>query len=371
MVATQLHFGGSVFGLCRCFRDETGVLATEIPIGYFDAWARINVKASYLTQDLMAMEAIGQHVLHPDYPMLLPATVARFWVYSGAELNFWPQLVSWSISIGLLFMLALSIARNHNFLLVPIVIVLCLSNDTIWYWAAMQYADVLLSLLFLMSTYFLNELVRGNNNAIGMYLFSIGATAWCKNEGLVFALVSIAFAIAFAFIPNKKLRQEISLGGIVGGVIGALSLAATFAIKLFAASSTDLLQSQDSWANKIADASRYERILASLWEQSQHIYLPVFVTFLALTILVVFSENSLKSILSLRATDVLFRSVPTLNLLLMAGIYFLIYVITPNDLEWHIGTSMDRLILHLWAPGIFALISILPSDRLIESSDSG
>ena len=34
-------------------------------------------------------------------------------------------------------------------------------------------------------------------------------------------------------------------------------------------------------------------------------------------------------------------------LFVQLGIYVLTYVITPHDLQWHISTSLDRLLLHL------------------------
>ena len=38
--------------------------------------------------------------------------------------------------------------------------------------------------------------------------------------------------------------------------------------------------------------------------------------------------------------------------------YFFIYVITPKNLDWHIRTSLNRLLLHLW-PAFLLLCFII------------
>jgi hypothetical protein len=47
-------------------------------------------------------------------------------------------------------------------------------------------------------------------------------------------------------------------------------------------------------------------------------------------------------------------------LALMAAGYAFIYLITPHDLEWHMRTSLSRLILHLWPSALFVLFLVLP-----------
>ena len=40
--------------------------------------------------------------------------------------------------------------------------------------------------------------------------------------------------------------------------------------------------------------------------------------------------------------------------LMLAG-YFFTYITTPQSLEWHLRTSLDRLLLHLWPSMVLAL----------------
>ena len=43
---------------------------------------------------------------------------------------------------------------------------------------------------------------------------------------------------------------------------------------------------------------------------------------------------------------------PLLLTLMLAG-YFMIYVGSPHDLQWHLSTSFSRLLLHLWPTFLF------------------
>ena len=39
---------------------------------------------------------------------------------------------------------------------------------------------------------------------------------------------------------------------------------------------------------------------------------------------------------------------------MLAG-YFFVYLTTPHDLAWHVSTSMDRLLIHLWPSMLLAV----------------
>jgi hypothetical protein len=49
----------------------------------------------------------------------------------------------------------------------------------------------------------------------------------------------------------------------------------------------------------------------------------------------------------------------------MAAGYFFIYVTTPQNLAWHIRTSLNRLLLHLWPSAVFVFFLIV---RTAESA---
>ena len=65
----------------------------------------------------------------------------------------------------------------------------------------------------------------------------------------------------------------------------------------------------------------------------------------------------------IRGVNVDKKNVPTLLTLLivltlMIMSYFFIYLITPSDLSWKVGSSISRLILQVW-PGIILFIFLM------------
>jgi hypothetical protein len=59
-------------------------------------------------------------------------------------------------------------------------------------------------------------------------------------------------------------------------------------------------------------------------------------------------------------------------LLMLAG-YFLVYVITPYDLEWHLNTSLSRLFVQLWPSFLFCFFLKVEGpdkEQLIHSAES-
>ncbi len=49
-------------------------------------------------------------------------------------------------------------------------------------------------------------------------------------------------------------------------------------------------------------------------------------------------------------------------LFLMLASYLAAYLVTPLDLNWHIATSMDRLIVQIWPAMLLTLCALLPPD---------
>jgi hypothetical protein len=48
------------------------------------------------------------------------------------------------------------------------------------------------------------------------------------------------------------------------------------------------------------------------------------------------------------------RTAAGILLVVLSG-YFWIYVITPIELNLHLGSSLDRLLMHLWPSAIFVI----------------
>jgi hypothetical protein len=57
---------------------------------------------------------------------------------------------------------------------------------------------------------------------------------------------------------------------------------------------------------------------------------------------------------------------PFVLIFLQTGGYFLIFLLTPHNLTWHLDTSLDRLFLQLFPSLLFAIFSVLRTPEEIS-----
>ena len=336
--------------LLLIFLVWTCSLALEFPSGFWDAWSRINLKAKFLTDPSTATEAFGNHVHHPDYPLLLPTAVARFWFLTGAVSQWISGVLSVATAIWLLLLLSVFVAKQQGALIAPVALVLCLANSYFWFWAPMQYSDLLLSLLIVMAVFSFDQLLRGNLEWTGVYLFSIGAALWCKNEGIAFAAVSIVAFLILVVIPNRDIRKQVPANAIAGLFFLAVCFATTVGVKLAASAGTDLFVDDIPASQKLVDWSRYQAILRTLAK---------FLTGIQPVVCGLAIGCSVWNWTSRHVEFRLVSAVGLVKLIILGAVFVAMYAITPHDLEFHLEQSMDRLILQLWPPLIMAIFLII------------
>jgi hypothetical protein len=61
---------------------------------------------------------------------------------------------------------------------------------------------------------------------------------------------------------------------------------------------------------------------------------------------------------------------PLTVLATMAAGYYLIYIITPYDLEWHLQTSLNRLLMHLWPSALFVYFMIVRAPEEVFAANN-
>ena len=155
----------------------------------------------------------------------------------------------------------------------------------------------------------------------------LGLGAWTKNEGLIWAIIGILILIVYA--PTRKLRL---LGtGIVLGTV-----APWLGFKTFINLESDLMSS--TGISTVLDGiSRIPLILTA------------FVKTMTLSGLYGLTWPLLAWALARNWRHLLSRPMVGCGLLLVAQLFIYVagYMVTPYDLQWHLETSVDRLILHL------------------------
>lgn len=339
----------SLIGVLVLFAWNSFALIQQFELGGWDAWSRINLKASFMSNVVTSPEAFGRYVHHPDYPLMLPSSISRMWFIVGSTNVVVPQILSVAISLLLLLAIFEITMDVHCAEVGLVAVVTCLASVTLWHWAGLQYTDLLLSVLICVTTFSLYKLTLGDNEYLGLYFVAIGGCAWCKNEGVAFAAISGLLTVVFVIARNKDLRSNVSLGGLVGGLMMFGCLAATFGIKLAAPGNTDLFKDQSNLTDKLFDIHRYQAIGNALLAEAKHFNgFVLLVCLVALTTLLVTGPSKLK----VNFANVL--NVVSLTLLSLA--FGAIYLITPHDLEFHLSTSIDRLVMLMWPPTVLTAL---------------
>lgn len=302
--------------------------------GLWDAWAIWNLHGAYLASPINWQQLFNNsNGAHPDYPLALPSLLAylRYIV---------PHSYYWLASYGLHLLITLSIpialfteSYKKNFIIATIGLLLLCTNTHFIYIGVSQLADILLSLFFLLAIISLNNAKQHPKLILLAALFT-GLCVWTKNEGIVLACFIVLFHFR-QFFSKKSLKPS-----ILGLTMPILSL---LLFKYLCATPNDLLSTerQPIW-ELITTASRYEMIYDS------------FVGNLNLHFKSIQYASILFALLAiLRWKKLQLRQLIMIIVICLAMMS--VYLISPHDLEWHLATSQNRLILQLLPAFVYVL----------------
>lgn len=331
------------------------------PHGDWDAWAIWNMRARFLERGGSEWQTAFNLNLawsHPDYPLLIPASVARLWSYASDESTFVPVLVAGSFifgTVGILYASLRDLVSRSQAMLAVVVLLGCPHFVKA---GAAQQADIPVAFFFLASAALLHFHDHPGGRQPGL-MFLVGTlaglAAWTKNEGLL--LVPALLLARLLIVPRiagwKTFTKE-SFYFILGAIP---VLIVVFYFKLFVAPPSELLLADGLGValRKIADPSRYLTILISYARE---------ITFLGMSLPLLLygflaggnrQADDHRSILILIFTFVF-----------VALGHIAVYLITPYDIQWHINTSLNRLLLQLWPVAVFiTFLSIRTPEQVL------
>jgi hypothetical protein len=345
-------------------------LTASHPEGGWDAWAIWNLRARALFRG-------GSHWVdgfspllnwsHPDYPLLIPATIARWWTYTGFETIRVPQFIGIFFALATAGLLVSSISMLRSVRQGLVAGLFLLSTRPFIIQGASQYADVPIG-FFMLATAVAFSL-KDSDQERSALLYSLagitaGLAAWTKNEGMLFILALCAARIVSAVLVKKEMRKgwikEILF--FLAGLAPILAVIVFF--KLRYAPPNELFQGLQGGAMPagLMDVHRYAVIgkaflseIVSWGEGSvfiwgKHITIslgPILLVYMFLSGIRIDARNR--------------RAALTLLIILtfMLCGHFLVYAISPYDLVWHLSTSVGRLLLQLWPTLLFAVFLIV------------
>ncbi|MDF1664533.1 MAG: hypothetical protein P1V97_22410 [Planctomycetota bacterium] len=314
------------------------------PHGTFDAHAIWNVRGKVLALSGEKWpESFSRGLLfHPDYPLLIPGANARIWGIIGEQPPYVPLLNSSLFYLSLLGVFVLCVTALRGFGTGMMAGILFCGSPVIVEVALEQLADVPLA-CFMLSTLVLFTLQDKTPDHSRLSLLAgvtAGLAAWTKNEGILFIAV-VAFVRLCVLWKRSGFATVVKQGSrFFLGCLPFLILLIVF--KLQYAPPNDIVSGQSSSTlEKITDPDRYLMIFTVLGRR-----------------IVYFGGGQVGVLLILFGCVVIFGGSKDWNkstilsavgiIGLMALGYFIVYLTTPRDLDWHLKWSIRRLMLQLW-----------------------
>ena len=321
----------------------------RVPNGGTDGWAIWTSHAKYLAAGGKTWASDIQNTFHPDYPLLLPGVVVHAWRYIGNNSSDAPGYLGVLFELASIGVLAATLIKLRSPATGMLMAFVLIGSPAFVLHSASGYADIPLS-AFVVSTIALICLYESDDSKspglIALAGFMAGCAAWTKNEGIPFVLASLLIL----FLPVFRMRKAAlhRLAGFAAGLV--LPLAAIAYFKLTIAPPNDIFDHRNSadLLAKISDSSRYHIILRSYvltgWTFGGWVFNPI---------LPVLAFIGLSGIDRSVLRNFGWRAGVAIIAVLMAA-YFAIYVITPLELNDHLASSLNRLMMHIW-PGSLLL----------------
>ena len=317
------------------------------PRGGWDAWAIWNLRAHFLYRNGGAewRDAFTESLnwSHPDYPLLLPAFVARGWRLLGRESSGVPIALACFFTFGCAGLMAASLAilrGARQGLLAGLALA-----ATPWLYAqgAMQCADIPVAFFRLATLAAMAMADRFNSRGLAIIAgMSAALGGWAKNEGLLWFG---AFLLARMIVARRPL-----VPAFMAGALPVLAPIVFFKTRLATSSDIFGAAGRSGMMTRMLDPTRYSLIAREAFVHAWNFGpLPVsalgmLVAYVAVTGMRPWNNRD-RAILSTGVLALLFTTLG----------YFAIYLIRPLDLAWLLDTSADRLLLQLWPGIVFVL----------------
>jgi hypothetical protein len=329
------------------------VRSMQMPHGDWDAWMLWNLKARFLFRSPEHGPELLSHpaLLHPDYPLLLPQTVARFWRWAGNDSVLSPAVLGifWAAALPLLLLGSLVLLRGRRAGYLGGLALLA----TPWFvdYGHAQMADLPLAFFILAATILLILGARDPQRG-GAYLvlagLAAGGAAWTKNEGVPFALGVLAAATGIGWATGGWRMALRRLWWVAAGLAPALACLAMQRVRFGV--QNDVIRGMPLWLVKarLLDLPRHGRILLQAlsmfarWPQSVAPVLLLSAAFLA---------GPRRAAGGWRAV---LPGLPGLVAMLLG--YYVAFLFTPYGLQWHMDLSSHRLFLQIWPSAILLVV---------------
>jgi len=334
------------------------LLSFSIPHGKWDAWAIWNLRARFIYRaGTNWTTAFSERISfsHTDYPLLLPLSVVKGWLYAGFETLASPMMIGIVFSVAILLLLFGSVMTMRSSLAAIFAATTLISTPFFLEASASQYADIPLSFFFLASLIMTSLYSRKQKpGLLTLAGLNAGFSAWTKNEGLLFSAAITIFVIIMIVRRREKQPPVKTLANYIAGLV--LALLPVICFKLLLAPANDLVREfSSSYLNPLLVLDRYKIIASYMFAVALSFGNWGSVFLGAFNPLAIMTAYALQVGIQFRPYENWL--VPGVILVMLGG-YFFAYLNSPHDLEWHLSTSCNRLFLQLWPAIIFAFFML-------------
>ncbi len=343
----------------------------QYPHGAWDAWSHWNLRARFIFRG----GELWTNAFHPDfwnplnYPLLVPLAVAAGWGLLGFESPWVPGGIALAFLLATVLLLLAALSRMRSPGQGLFAAIILLGTPYFLIHANSQYADIPLSFYCLASFVALSRYDLDEKRPVPYLVLAgsfAGLAAWTKNEGLLF-IGCLGLVRLLSKLFREGWRQATrELMWLALGLFPVLAVVLYVKTQFYPPRSIfetrGILYSFD----KFADLGRYGTIAFNFLQACFYfgrwaIVLPLpFPFFLLLYLFWVKTQPA--SPTRRAGTRVLW------TLLLMLGGYFAVYLATPHDLQWLLGTSITRLFLCLWPAFLFGFFMVIRTPQEVAIS---
>lgn len=332
-----------------------GNLVTAQPQGAFDAWAIWDRAARFIYRDPLHWQAALSPDLywatHPDYPLLVPLNSAWVWGTLGAETVRTPAVQALCFLVGSLGLVFGGVGLTRSLGQAALGVLLLGGTPFLALSASGLLADVPI-MYYLTASLVLMFLALTREPGALMVLsgFMAGLAAWTKNEGLLFLLAAVLGLTLTRYADLRRSLVRFALGA-------ALPLAAVLIFKSLAPPN-DMLGAGAS-LSRLVDPARWLILLRALGGMVLRfgdwpISLPLLLAVYALVMRLAPPPGSKTALFTVA---------------FILALQFLgdcaIYLLTPHDLAWHLGTSLARVLLQLFPAALVVfLLTVREPERV-------
>ena len=343
----QVVWGNVALALVALAAVASFACATAMdPQGIIDALTIWNLRAQLLFDSGTAWQraiAAEPSLHHVDYPLLLPLAITRGWQFAGDATPWMPAGLAAGFTFATAGVCWGVLRRLRGATAAAAAAAVLLASPAFLATGAMQYADVPLAffLTATMSLLVLHATLPGTDRRLVVLAGAmLGFAAWTKNEGLLFAGVVPCSMVAVAG-RGTRWRVLTDLPALFAGALPAL--VALFVFKIALVPTNDLVAqvaAGNAW-QRLFDGSRWVAIArgfaACAWSIG-----PCVVVAMVLWGLTHRGQR--------------WRLPACVASVMLLG-YAATYLCASSNLEWHLGTSAQRLLLHLLPMTVLAIFS--------------